>query len=492
MFGGSHYLLFRRIGEELGNRGHKVTMLLSSAQHFKPSDKFTIKIYQVPYEPGFEEKFIEKSVLKDKNDTKKEEPSGFQKLNSFAEFQANFCRGLLDLEGIKDLDLKPDIIVGDSHFSCSGVVSDLFDVKLVLICPSGLTHAMLPVFKSPNPLSYAPQPFTGLSDKMSFTERLVNLAGFLLANIIGRVFMFPAIDKVKQQYNIQPEVSAGEALGKAELYLVQSHFALDFPRPLTPAIIVTGPLLPQPAKALPHDLENFFTSSGDDGVIVVAFGSMVSSLPPKTLNMLAKVLSRMKQKVLWKIKGNLLTSKTSNIKTVDWMPQNEVLGHANTKVFLSHVGHNSMYEAAFHGVPIVGFPMWGDQPENARQIVRAGMGLWVDINSVTEDELYKAISRVLTEPSFRKNATRVSALIKDQRRTPLELTGDWIEFVLRHNGAPHLRVQAFNMPWYQEHLIDVALFIFSIFTCTLLLLTLCCRCLCKVCRKGGHLKAKKE
>ena len=27
MFGGSHYLLFRRIGEELGNRGHKVNSI---------------------------------------------------------------------------------------------------------------------------------------------------------------------------------------------------------------------------------------------------------------------------------------------------------------------------------------------------------------------------------------------------------------------------------------------------------------------------------
>ena len=107
-------------------------------------------------------------------------------------------------------------------------------MKLVLVCPSGLTHAMLPVFKSPNPLSYAPQPFTGLDDNMTFTERLINIAGFLLANVIGRVFMFPAMDNVKQQYDIKPDVSTGESLGKAEVVLVQSHFALDFPRPLTP------------------------------------------------------------------------------------------------------------------------------------------------------------------------------------------------------------------------------------------------------------------
>ena len=75
-------------------------MLLSSAQPFKPSDKFSIKIYQVPYEAGFEERFIEHSMAKDKNDTK-DQTSGFDKLKSFAEFHANFCRSLLEWEGMR-------------------------------------------------------------------------------------------------------------------------------------------------------------------------------------------------------------------------------------------------------------------------------------------------------------------------------------------------------------------------------------------------------
>jgi len=69
-------------------------------------------------------------------------------------------------------------------------------------------------------------------------------------------------------------------------------------------------------------------------------------------------------------------------------------------LFLSHVGHNSMYEAAYHGVPVIAFPMWSDQPENARQITRAGMGLWVDINTVSEEELHTCIARVLSEPRY--------------------------------------------------------------------------------------------
>ena len=95
------------------------------------------------------------------------------------------------------------------------------------------------------------------------------------------------------------------------------------------------------------------------------------------------------------------------------MPQNDVLGHAKTKLFLSHVGHNSLYEAAYHGVPVVGFPMWGDQPENARQVMRAGMGLWVDISSVTEDEMRITISRVMTEARYISHSSSTLCLCQN-------------------------------------------------------------------------------
>ena len=34
----------------------------------------------------------------------------------------------------------------------------------------------------------------------------------------------------------------------------------------------------------------------------------------------------------------------------------------------------------------------------------------------------------------------------------------WVEYVLRHNGAPHLRSAAVNLPWYQLLLLDVISF----------------------------------
>lgn len=74
-------------------------MLISSAQPFKPSEKYSTQVYQVPYEQGFEEKQIARSMRKDKNESE-DQTSGFEKLNSIGELHANFCRGLLAWEGM--------------------------------------------------------------------------------------------------------------------------------------------------------------------------------------------------------------------------------------------------------------------------------------------------------------------------------------------------------------------------------------------------------
>jgi len=39
----------------------------------------------------------------------------------------------------------------------------------------------------------------------------------------------------------------------------------------------------------------------------------------------------------------------------------DVLGHPNTRVFVSHCGVHSVYEAAFHGVPVVAVPFQFEQ-----------------------------------------------------------------------------------------------------------------------------------
>ena len=85
----------------------------------------------------------------------------------------------------------------------------------------------------------------------------------------------------------------------------------------------------------------------------------------------------------------------------------------------------------------------------------------------------------------------ISSLLKDRRRTPLQETCDWIEYVLRHGGARHLRPQVLDIPWYQYYLLNVVAFIVSIATMVIMAIRLACRCrVCVV--KKADCRTKKD
>lgn len=58
----------------------------------------------------------------------------------------------------------------------------------------------------------------------------------------------------------------------------------------------------------------------------------------------------------------------SNIKLMDWAPQNDILGHPAVKAFVTHAGNNGLYEAVYHGKPVVSVPIMNEQPGNAAKV----------------------------------------------------------------------------------------------------------------------------
>ena len=46
----------------------------------------------------------------------------------------------------------------------------------------------------------------------------------------------------------------------------------------------------------------------------------------------------------WKVKDENFTNA---LQVMPWVPQNDILGHNHTRVFLSHMGANSLYEVSF-------------------------------------------------------------------------------------------------------------------------------------------------
>lgn len=65
------------------------------------------------------------------------------------------------------------------------------------------------------------------------------------------------------------------------------------------------------------------------------------------------------------------------------------------KLFISHGGIASLYEAVDAGVPVIGFPLFYDQPRNVANLVDAGMAISFDLMSITKDKLLTAINEIV-------------------------------------------------------------------------------------------------
>ena len=76
-----------------------------------------------------------------------------------------------------------------------------------------------------------------------------------------------------------------------------------------------------------QDLEDFVGGSGDHGFIIFSLGSIIKFLPdaPET-RFITRVLSKLPQRVIWKHDGPTLLNLGPNIKTMKWLPQNDLLG----------------------------------------------------------------------------------------------------------------------------------------------------------------------
>jgi len=90
-----------------------------------------------------------------------------------------------------------------------------------------------------------------------------------------------------------------------------------------------------------------------------------SKMPESVRLEIIKAFSKLKQRVLWKwdeetVEG-LKESGAKNVKVVKWVPQQDVLAHANIKAFITHGGLLSLQESVYHGVPLIGLPVFGDQ-----------------------------------------------------------------------------------------------------------------------------------
>uniref|UniRef100_A0A672HGX2 UDP-glucuronosyltransferase n=2 Tax=Salarias fasciatus TaxID=181472 RepID=A0A672HGX2_SALFA len=488
---GSHWINMKPLLEKLVDGGHRVTVLVPSASLFMNSSEPSRFHYErvesslsIEVMEKFMEEFLHFSIYE------MEHMGYVQMYLRFMElFRINLKFALGNLDGVVKseevmMKLKRgnfDVLLADPIMPGSELVADILGIPLVYSVRFTMAHHFERYCgQVPAPPSFVPGAMSKLTDRMDFWERVWNFIFYAVQDVVLNHIYWKTVDSYYSAVRGKP-TSACELMGKADIWLIRTYWDFDFPRPLLPNFKYVGGIHCKPAKPLPKDIEEFVQSSGDAGIVIFTLGSFIRNITTEKGNMIASALAQIPQKVLWKYSGQAPETLGPNTKIFNWIPQNDLLGHPKTRAFVTHGGSNGIYEAIYHGVPMVGIPMFADQPHNLIHMKAKGVAVIDAINTVINDKSYK------------ENAMRLSSIHHDKPLSPLDEGVFWIEFAIRNNGAKHLRVQAHELTWYQYHCLDVFAFLLAlILTIVFIFIKACSFCLRKCCGRKTKTKSEKN
>ena len=98
--------------------------------------------------------------------------------------------------------------------------------------------------------------------------------------------------------------------------------------------------------------------------------------------------------------GFLERTKEQGMVIPSWAPQIEILSHRSVGGFLSHCGWNSILESVVHGVPLITWPLFGEQRMNAVVLsegLKVGLRPRVNENGIVEREEISKLIKCLME-----------------------------------------------------------------------------------------------
>ncbi|XP_070191769.1 UDP-glucuronosyltransferase 2A3-like isoform X2 [Littorina saxatilis] len=345
-------------------------------------------------------------------------------------------------------DIRPDFIIVDNipNLKMMAVLAYRLGVPFAFV-----GSAYDPIqFRTPFSPAIAPVPLFPFTHRMTFAQRMQNSLIFLLSSLHDYSSYSDAVSRYAPE---MPDVPLDLLVARAELWLVEMDHVLDYPRSTLPNVKLIGGTATGPAKPVPPPFKAFMDGASQ-GVVIVSFGSYILDLPKAVSDKIFTVLMQLPMKSVFR--SNLTSPDPNKIMTSTWIPQNDLLGHKNTKVFVSHCGKNGQYEALFHAVPVVAAPVFADQGYNAQRMRSKGFAETVDIRTITGDDLKATILKVATEKSYKDAISKASEIFRIEFGVPMERAAFWLDHVMKYGGA-YMRSAGQEMPFYQFICLDVIL-----------------------------------
>ncbi|KAJ8954701.1 hypothetical protein NQ318_011394 [Aromia moschata] len=477
----SHFTLGFKLAKELADRGHDVTLINAYPQKTPIKNLKEISVAEM--------RIIMDEQKKGLFDMGTMTYLGqLRWVSNMGNFYTDHVLKNKDVQKLLNSNEQFDLVLMEDFVNkAMTIFAHRFNCPLIILAPGPTTVFNNDLFVNPSPSSYVPNFLANFGSSMTFWQRLKNTYYDIVGQLFLHYVLLPEQDAIlKEAVPNAPDLKS--IIYNASLMLTASHISLRDAAPLQPNIKEIGGYHVGPLKQLPKDLQEFLDNA-NEGVIVFSMGSNLKSadFPKAKKDAVLKTFANMKQKVLWKFEDDL-PEKPDNLKIMSWIPQQEVLAHPNVILFITHVGLLGTIEAIYHGVPLLGLPVFWDQEKNIEEAVLKGFGLKISFPELNVDNFAWAVNELVSNPKYRQTAKTRSKIMHDQPVKQMDEAMFWIEYVIRHKGAPHLRSPGLNLRWYQLHLVDVALFVLSSIT----VLFVGIFCACKRVFSGKHEKSKKE
>ena len=447
----SHVMEQVAVGEDLITRGHSVHMLLQDT--FPKLDSVRdVGIHPVVYPQGMQAGM---TVLLDKIQIEcfNKDFQPLKAASGMMDVLKLECSNLLYntelMDRLRDEDYDLAMVDGFMFSHCLFLIPYNLTIPYVFMSATGAELA----YGIPNIPSMSVSVMSTNTPCMSLWQRFASAFEqcFLC-------FLLYTSDTPSLVEEFAPSQSSTlEVVRKSSLFIYPRDHVLEWPYVSLPNVIRVPGITVREGQPLSGDVSDVVEGAGFGGVILLSFGSSVDSVPKDIFQKFMHAFGNITNTVIFRVSKELVANPgipvPANVHLLSWLPQQDILAHPNTKLFITHCGNNGQYEAVYHGVPMIGFPLFAEQHHNCMRMEDKGVGKCLSVHTFTPGLLTAHINTVIGDRGFTERAQKLGAIIRSSA-PPAEIIVDSLEHVMEFGGE-HLRSVAHYMPLYQLLMADV-------------------------------------
>ncbi|WP_282847688.1 glycosyltransferase [Microbacterium oxydans] len=202
--------------------------------------------------------------------------------------------------------------------------------------------------------------------------------------------------------------------GSADAYVQFTVPEFEYPRiDLAPTVRFAGPL---PSAASDPTLPSWWSDlDGSRPVVHVTQGTIANSdfaqLVQPTITALAASDVLVAVSTGGRPVDALVGTLPSNVRIAEYLPYDRLLPLVD--VVVTNGGYGGVQQALAHGIPLVVAGQTEDKVEVCARVGWSGAGVNLRTSTATPAQVARAVDLVLSKPSFRANAERIGAAMRE-------------------------------------------------------------------------------